>query len=98
MTTKEEIETLHRLYLQIWKERVHFSEVSKKYLGWEPRSTLFHHILPKNRWKEAIYDGENIILLTQEEHTKVEGNPSFYEEINRRREKLKKKYGKNNKK
>jgi len=57
-------------------------------------STFFHHILPKSKWPQGIFDKENIILLTFDEHQKVEQDPSFYEEVNRRRLKLKEKYGK----
>jgi hypothetical protein len=53
---------------------------------------FFHHILPKEKYPQAMYDEENIILLTLEEHDNVERNIYKYEEVNRRRELLKKKY------
>jgi 5-methylcytosine-specific restriction endonuclease McrA len=55
-------------------------------------STFFHHILPKNKYLEASLDEENIILLTWEEHDQVESDTTRYEEVNKRREQLKKKY------
>jgi 5-methylcytosine-specific restriction endonuclease McrA len=61
-------------------------------LGSEPLSTFFHHILPKNKYLEASLDEENIILLTWEEHDQVENDTTRYEEVNKRREQLKKKY------
>jgi hypothetical protein len=79
-------------FLSIWKKRPHKSEVSGEYLGSEPMSTYFHHILPKEKYPEACLDEENIILLTLEEHSNVENDMYKYEEVNRRREILKRTY------
>ena len=79
-------------FLQIWSKRRHFSEISNIYLGREPLSTYFHHILPKEKFPEAEYDEDNIILLTLDEHTNVESNMYKYEEVNKRRDELKLKY------
>lgn len=62
------------------------------YLGKEPLTVFFHHILPKEKYPEAALDEENIILLTLEEHDNAEKDMYKYEEINLRREKLKTKY------
>lgn len=76
----------------IWNKRLHISEVSGEKLM-SPLSTLyFHHILPKSRHLDASLDEENIILLSPEEHQNVELNKFRYEEINKRREFLQKKY------
>lgn len=83
------------VFMDIWYERKHVSELSGRWLGKEPLSIFFHHILPKSRYIEASLDKDNIILVTFEEHQKVEQDPRFYEEINKRREKLKEKYGRN---
>ena len=85
---KTKIETMRNLFLEIWKERKHYSEVSGDYLGKEPLSTFFHHILPKNKYPELEYDKSNIILLTLNEHTNVEADMYKYAEINKRREQL----------
>ena len=82
---KTKIETMRNLFLEIWKERKHYSEVSGDYLGKEPLSTFFHHILPKNKYPDLEYDKSNIILLTLDEHTDVESDMYKYEEINQRR-------------
>jgi len=66
--------------------------VSGKYLGNEPLSVFFHHILPKEKYPEASLDEENIILLTLEEHDQVEMDIYRYEEVNNRRNLLKAKY------
>lgn len=86
---------MQSVFMDIWFERPHKSEVSGRWLGKEALSVFFHHILPKEKYPEAMFDVENIILLTFDEHTKVEQDPTFYEEVNRRRIKLKEKYGRN---
>lgn len=83
---------MREMFLDIWKKKVHKSEVSGTYLGKEPMSTYFHHILPKEKYPEACLDEENIILLTLEEHSNVENDMYRYEEVNRRRNLLKLKY------
>lgn len=76
------------LFVQIWQSRPHKSEISGKNLGAEPLTTYFHHILPKSKYPEQTLNPDNIILLTFEEHQKVEQDMYFYEEINKRREQL----------
>jgi hypothetical protein len=80
------------MFLDIWKKRSHHSEVSGDYLGSEPMSTYFHHILAKEKYPEACLDEENIILLTLEEHSNVENDMYRYDEVNKRRDSLKNKY------
>ena len=85
-------EAMQWFFLEIWKKRKHYSELSGDYLGSEALSTYFHHILPKGKYPEAMFDEKNIILLTWEEHDQVEMDPTRYEEVNKRREQLKQKY------
>ena len=85
-------EIMHTLFMHIWRKRRHKSEVSGKPLGSEALSIYFHHILPKHRYKEAAFDPDNIILMTGEEHENVEIDMYRYEEVNKRRESLLKKY------
>lgn len=80
------------MFLDIWKKKPHKSEVSGAYLGKEPMSTYFHHILPKEKYPEACLDENNIILLTLEEHSNVENDMYRYEEVNKRRNQLNLKY------
>jgi len=80
------------MFMDIWKKRKHYSEVSGVYLGKEPMSTYFHHILPKEKYPDACLDEENIILLTLEEHSNVENDMYRYEEVNKRRNHLLTKY------
>jgi len=83
---------LHEFFLQLWKRVPHYSQVSGKYLGKEPLSVFFHHILPKEKYPQASEDEENIILLTLEEHDQVEMDMYRYDEVNERRNYLKTKY------
>jgi len=87
-----QISEMRDFFLQIWKKRTHKSEVSGDYLGSEALHVFFHHILEKEKYPEAKLDEENIILLTLDEHSNVESNIYRYEEVNKRREKLKLKY------
>jgi hypothetical protein len=88
----EEISSMRKLFVQIWKMRPHKSEVSNDNLGKEPLTVFFHHILPKSKYPDAAFDEENIILLTLDEHTNVENNMHRYDEVNTRRDALKLKY------
>jgi hypothetical protein len=83
---------IREMFLDIWKKKRHYSEISGVYLGSEPMSTYFHHILPKEKYPEACFDEENIILLTLEEHSNVESDMYRYEEVNKRRNYLLNKY------
>ena len=86
------ISEMRDFFLQIWRKRSHHSEVSGKWLGKEPLTVFFHHILPKEKYPEAALDEQNIIFLTLEEHEQVEMDMYRYEEVNERRNMLKHKY------
>lgn len=88
----EHFNKMRQFFLSIWNKKPHKSEVSGVYLGKEPMSTYFHHILPKEKYPEACLDEENIILLTLEEHSNVENDIYRYEEVNKRRNHLLTKY------
>lgn len=83
---------MFRLFMDIWQKRRHYSEISGRWLGKEALNVFFHHILPKSKYREAMFDEDNIILLTWDEHAKVENDPVCFEEVNKRREQLKLKY------
>ncbi len=88
----EEINKRNSFFLSIWQRRAHRSEVSGDKIYGEILTVYFHHILPKKQFPQAEYDEENIILLTWNEHDQVGMDMYYYEEINKRREKLKIKY------
>lgn len=88
---------MKEFFLAIWKKRLHYSEISNTFLGNEPLSTFFHHIILKSDKKYGEigkFDPDNIILVTQEEHEQVHLDIYRYEEINKRREQLLIKYNK----
>lgn len=85
---KESLNKMRDFLLSIWATRLHQSEVSGKYLGKEPLSVYFHHILPKSTYPNLMYEESNIILLTLDEHTNVESDKFRYEVINEKRNNL----------
>ena len=87
-----QISEMQQFFLKIWKKRLHYSQVSMDYLGKEPLTVFFHHILPKEKYPQAMYDEENIVLVTLEEHDNVERDMYKYDVINKMRENLLKKY------
>lgn len=89
---KEKINAMRNFFIEIWKKREHKSEVSGVYLGSEPMSTYFHHIMPKEKYPELAYEESNIILLTFPEHSNVENDMYKYDIINEKRKELMKKY------
>jgi len=88
----EDVDEMREFFMKIWRKRPHHSQVSLDYLGKEPLSVFFHHILPKNKYPDAKFDEENIILLTLEEHDQVESDIYRYQIVNIKREKLLEKY------
>jgi hypothetical protein len=87
-----QISEMQQFFLRIWNKRPHHSQISLDHLGREPMSTFFHHILPKEKFPQAMLDEENIILLTLEEHSNVENDMYKYPEVNKIRELLQTKY------
>jgi len=87
-----EIEKMRDMFMWMWRKKPHFSEISGKKLGNEPLSVFFHHILPKEKYPGAMFDEENIVLVTLEEHDNLERDMYKYDVVNQRRELLKTKY------
>lgn len=83
---------MHKMFMHIWDRRPHYSEVSGEKLLSPPSSGYFHHILEKEKYEEAKWDEENIILLTLDEHGNVGNDMYKYEKINNKRDYLKLKY------
>jgi hypothetical protein len=86
---------MRNLFLKMWNEKPHISEISGINLGSVASSAFFHHILPKSKYSKGMLDEENIIILSMDEHNNVENDMYKYEEINKRRELLKIKYNLN---
>lgn len=89
---KPVISEMNLFFLKIWNKRKHVSEISGERLFSPPSSSYFHHILPKEKYPELKLLEDNIIIVSLDEHTNVESDMYKYEEINKRREILKKKY------
>lgn len=92
---REDTDEMRKFFLTIWSKRLHYSEVSGEWLGKEPLSIYFHHILPKIKYPDAKFDEDNVILLTFDEHQNVENDKFRYVEINNRRDRLEEKYNLN---
>lgn len=82
----------YAVFEEIWKERHQRSEISNAWLGNEAKTVFFHHIFAKSRYPQLRFEKENIIQITFAEHQKVEQDPFFYEEVNKRRELIKDKF------
>lgn len=89
----EDIEKMRVFFEEIWGKKLHRSEVSDTWLGTELKSLFFHHILPKSKYPELKYEYSNIILLTGDEHQIVENDIYRYNEVNIRRDRIKKQFG-----
>jgi len=83
---------LKEFFMKCWKNKPHYSEISRKFLGNSYSSLYQHHILNKSKYPEACFDEENIVFLTPEEHASVELDMYKYELINEKRKQLKIKY------
>ena len=89
--TQEDFDKLKSFYNSIWSKRQHYCENCKKWLGKEPLSYFFDHILEKSKYKELVFCEENIMLLCMECHDKK--TRGFYSDfIKEKRELLETKY------
>lgn len=84
---------MKELFLEIWNEREHYSELSQKYLGEEPLTTFFHHVLEKELYPEVKYEKWNIILVRFEEHQDIH-NSRYAEKYKRILNRTKERYEK----
>lgn len=60
-------------YLEIWDERDHVCFETDQYLGDEPQTLFFHHVLEKGlrRYKKYRHCKWNIVLITWQVHDQV---------------------------
>ena len=85
---KTSIDKRNNFFLSIWNERPHKSEIDGTYLGNNPLTIYFHHVLSKKKYPEFEYYKKNIILLTGDQHATVEINSDKYQKINELRKEL----------
>lgn len=66
-------ETDWRFYLEIWDEREHICFETDEYLGDEPQTLFFHHVLEKGirRYKKYRHCKWNIVLISWQVHDQV---------------------------
>lgn len=63
---------MNLFFLSIWNKRKHYCENCKKWLGNEPLSYMFDHVLPKYKHEDLKFEKENIILVCLECHDNKE--------------------------
>lgn len=66
---KRNISDMNTFFLQVWKNRKqHDCENCGKWLGNEPLSYMFDHLLEKSKFPELKYEEDNIMLVCLECH------------------------------
>ena len=68
MRSKADVAKMREFFLSIWKKRKHRCESCDKWLGNEPLSYMFDHLLEKNKYPDLAYDENNICLMCLECH------------------------------
>jgi hypothetical protein len=56
------------LFEEVYKERGPYSEVDDTYLGPQPLSWMFDHLLDKSVYPHLKYEKDNIFLVTFDQH------------------------------
>jgi len=69
---KERREKDVAFYVSIWNKSDKRCQVTGKYLGNEPLTTFFHHILSKSRFPEYRWCEWNILMVDPEVHAQIE--------------------------
>ena len=69
-----------QMFMEIWEEREHVSELSGIHLGHLPNAWFFAHILSKGSNPHLKLVKENIMLVTQEEHWELDQNTHLAKE------------------
>lgn len=74
-------------YREVWNASPHICQCGcKRYLGKEPLTTFFHHLLPKSVYPQFRHTFENIMILHPEDHSQVESNVDRLPEVRRRQD------------
>jgi hypothetical protein len=60
---------MRQFFLSIWNKRPHRCENCDAYLGSEPLSYMFDHILEKSKYPDLRYEEENICMLCLDCHS-----------------------------
>jgi hypothetical protein len=92
MVKKAGTEADKLFYQKIWEKRSHICYETGEYLGLEPRTYMFHHVLEKEKYPKYRHREWNIVLVTGDVHTLAHSNIEKTPKIKRLREQLLKKY------
>lgn len=65
-----------KVFEEIWSERGPYCECTGRYLGEEPKTTMFHHLLPKSKYPQYALLKMNIVVLHPDVHGQVELDPA----------------------
>ena len=60
---------MRQFFLSIWNKRPHRCENCDTYLGNEPLSYMFDHVLEKSKYPDLRYEKENICMLCLDCHS-----------------------------
>lgn len=72
-------------YREVWNASPHVCQCGcKRYLGKEPLTTFFHHLLPKSIYPQFRHTFENIMILHPDDHSQAESNIDKLPEVKRR--------------
>lgn len=69
--SKEEREKDLAFYQEIWDERPHYCYETGQWLGNEPLTVFFHHLLEKEMYPELRYEKENVVLVSWRTHDQI---------------------------
>jgi 5-methylcytosine-specific restriction endonuclease McrA len=61
---------MKEFFLQCWKEKSHYCEECNKFLGNEPKTYMFDHLLEKSKYPELAFEKNNIMITCLECHDK----------------------------
>lgn len=64
------IPSMRSFFVEVWNERKHNCENCGKWLGIEPLSYMFDHVLEKSKYPALKFEKENIMLMCLECHDK----------------------------
>ena len=63
-------------FQELWNKNPHFCKSCSKYLGEEPLSLFFDHLLEKNKYEQYRFTEENIMIVCSDCHSaKTNGFP-----------------------
>lgn len=60
---QEDINKMREFFFHLWNKRPHYCTICGAWLGNEPRSYFFDHLLEKERYQQLKYKEENTAFL-----------------------------------